>query len=168
MTITRITKDIAMPVVYVFRKFTDIERSAANVSAIKKIEMLTSGGFGVGVRWRETREVLGRLDDAVMEVTSFDRNRMYTIRHYKAGVRIDATFRFKPVPGATRVTVEYELGSDTVATGLLAPIAWAIRREVAEVLDRDLADLKQTLEYQRCSLNTDGAAWGSALRDGDC
>jgi hypothetical protein len=60
----------------------------------------------LGVRWRETRQVFGRLDDAEMEV-SFERNRMYTITHRKAGLRTDTTFRFRPVRGGTKVTVEF-------------------------------------------------------------
>ena len=45
--------------------------------------MLTTGPFQLGTRWRETREVLGRLDDAEMEVTAFELNRQYTLTHYK-------------------------------------------------------------------------------------
>lgn len=164
MTIAKVTKDIAMPVVYVFGKFTDIERGAASVGAIKEIELLTPGRMDLGTRWRETREVLGRLDDALMEVTSFKRDQMYTITHYKAGVRVDATFRFKPKPGGTRVTIEYDLGSNGASARLLAPLGWAIRREVTEVLERDLADLKEVLEHRRCSLNT-GRIWSSACRE---
>ena len=52
---------------------------------------LTPRGFELGARWRETREVLGHLDTAEMEVTAFERNRSYTITHHKAGVRIDTS-----------------------------------------------------------------------------
>ena len=64
MTTVKTSREIGMPVVYVFRQFTDVEHSPAAVSAIKKIEMLTPGGMRLGVRWRETRQVFGRLDDA--------------------------------------------------------------------------------------------------------
>jgi len=141
MTTVKTSREIGMPVVYVFRQFTDVAHPAA-VSAIKKIEMLTPGGMRLGVRWRETRQVFGRLDDADMEVTSFERNRMYTITHRKAGLRTDTTFRFRPVRGGTKVTVEFALGERGVLPGLLAPLGWALRGEVADVLNHDLADLQ--------------------------
>jgi uncharacterized protein YndB with AHSA1/START domain len=147
MTAVQASTEIGMPVVYVFRKFTDVERSPEHVSAIKKIEMLTAGGVRLGARWRETRSVFGRVDDADMEVTSFELNRMYTITHHKAGVRIDTTFRFRPARGGTKVTVEFVLGSGGLPPGLLAPLEWALKGEVAEVLSHDLADLKHSLEY---------------------
>ena len=147
MTTVKTSRDIGMPVEYVFRKFTDVEHSPAAVSAIKKIEMLTPGGMRLGARWRETRQVFGRLDDADMEVTSFEPNHMYTITHRKAGLRIDTTFRFRPVRGGTKVTVEFALGERGVLPRLLAPLGWVLRGEVAEVLDHDLADLQYSLEH---------------------
>jgi hypothetical protein len=147
MAVVQVSKDIGMPVVYVFRQFTDLEHNAGLVSAIKKIELLTSGSVGLGTRWRETREVLGRPGDAEMEMTSFETNRTYTITHHKAGIRIDATFSFRPIPGGTRVTVDYELSSGGVPPGLLEPLARAIRSDVEQALQRDLADLKYKLEH---------------------
>jgi len=98
------SKDIRMPVINVFRQFTHIEHNAGLVSAIKKIELLAPGAVGLGTRWRETREVLGRPDDAEMEMTAFETNRTYTITHHKAGIRIDATLSFSPIPGGTRIS----------------------------------------------------------------
>jgi uncharacterized membrane protein len=139
--------EIGMPVVHVFRTFTDVERAPARVAAIRKVEMLTQGGVRPGARWIETRHVLGRVDDAEMEVTAFERNRMYTITHQKAGVRIDTTFRFRPAPGGTKVTVELNFGKGGVPPGLLAPLEWAVKSDVAVVLTRDLADLKYAVEH---------------------
>ena len=92
MTTIIVATEIAAPVEAVFRVFTDLEHGAARVSNIRKIELLTVGGLRLGTRWLETREVLGREDTAEMEITSYERNRTYTITHYKAGARIDAVF----------------------------------------------------------------------------
>src|SRR5262245_38034032 len=96
MASVTVSNDIAAPVEKVFRQFTDIEHGAGRVSGIKHVEMLTPGVVHLGTRWRETRDVLGRSDDAEMEITAFERNRMYTISHHKAGVRIDTSFWFEP------------------------------------------------------------------------
>ena len=146
MATVNVSNQIAAPVDRAFQLFTDIEHGAANVSGIKKIEMLTTGHFGLGSRWRETREVLGASDSAEMEVTSFERNRTYTITHHKAGVRIDTTFWFEPSGDGTKVMIEFELDTAGLPPGLLTPLNWAIAGKVRDVLGQDLADLKSSLE----------------------
>ena len=143
-TIT-VSNQIAAPVEAVFERFTDLEGSAARVSGIKAIEMLTTGPFGPGTRWRETREVLGRLDTAEMEVTAYERNRTYTITHHKLAARIDTVFTFQSLNDGTRVNVELSLAGPGLPPGLLAPIEWAIAGTVRDVLSQDLADLKGSI-----------------------
>jgi carbon monoxide dehydrogenase subunit G len=146
MATVTVSNQVASPIEQVFRLFTDIEHASARVSGIKEIEMLTPGGFHLGTRWRETRDVLGRLDSAEMEVTAFERNRTYTITHHKAGVRIDTTFWFEASGGGTKVSVEFELDAGGMPPGLLAPLGWAIAGKVERVLSHDLADLKDSIE----------------------
>jgi uncharacterized protein YndB with AHSA1/START domain len=150
---------IAAPIEEVFQHFTDIAHGPAHVSGIKKVEMLTPGGFHFGTRWRETREVLGRLDSAEMEITAFERNRMYTITHHKAGVQIDTTFWFEASDAGTTVSVEFELQAGSVPPGLLGALGWAIGEKVEEVLGHDLADLKHSIESER--VNTSGVGLGT-------
>src|SRR4030095_1100621 len=125
MTTVAVSNEIASPHHRVFRTFTDIEHGPAHVSGIKKLEMMTPGPIHVGTRWLETREVVGRLDTAEMEITAFERNRMYTITHTKAGVRIDTTFWFEPSGDGTRVSVEFDLDSGGLPPGLLGALRWA-------------------------------------------
>ena len=143
-TIT-VSNQIDAPVAEVFERFTDLDGSATRVSGIKAIEMLTTGPFGPGTRWRETREVLGRLDTAEMEVTAYERNRTYTITHNKLAARIETVFTFHSLNGGTRVDVELSLMGPGLPPGLLAPIEWAIAATVRDVLSQDLADLKRSI-----------------------
>ena len=83
--------------------------------------------------------------NAEMEITAFERNRMYTITHHKAGVRIDTTFWFEASGGGTKVTVEFDLDSSGLPPGLLAPLGWAIAGKIEKVLSHDLADLKRSV-----------------------
>jgi len=146
MATAKVSKRITAPVEQVFQIFTDIEHGVEHVSGITKIEPLTTGRFSLGTRWRETRQVLGRVDDAEMEVTAFELNRRYTITHYKAGVRVDAEFAFEPVDGGTTVSIEFGLGHHGLPPGLLSPLEWAMASTVRDVLTRDLTDLKAAIE----------------------
>jgi uncharacterized protein YndB with AHSA1/START domain len=148
MTTVTVETQVAAPVARVFDVFTDLEHSAERVSNIRAIELLTTGAFGLGTRWSETREVLGQLDSAEMEVTAFERNRTYTITHHKAGARIDTMFKFEPLESGTRVRIEFALEGHGLPPGLSAPLGWAIAGKVRDVISRDLADLKESMEKQ--------------------
>src|SRR6516225_3293805 len=132
MATVTLSNEIDAPVHQVFQAFTDIESGAPRVTGIKKIEMLTPGHFGLGTRWRETREALGVTDSAEMEVTSFERDKTYTITHHKGGLRIDTLFWFESSGSGTKVSVEFEIDSAGLPPGFLAPLNWAIAGRVRE------------------------------------
>ena len=146
MATIKVSRDIAAPVDTVFAMFTDIEHGFEHVSGIKGVEMLTFGELRLGTKWRETRELLGRLDDAEMEITAFERNRSYTITHHKAGVRVDTVFTFEPVPAGTLVSIEFALNPHGLPLALLSPLEWAMAGKVRDVLGHDLLDLKNSIE----------------------
>ena len=147
MATVTVSNQIAAPVHRVFQYFTDLESEVPHVSGIKKIEMLTPGHFGLGTRWRETRDLLGVTDSAEMEITSFERDRTYTITHHKGGVRIATVFSFEPAPEyGTKVKVEFQIDTAGLPPGLLTPLNWAIAGKVRDVLGHDLDDLKTSLE----------------------
>ena len=148
MTTVTVATVVAASVERVFEVFTDVEHSPERVSNIRTIEMLTVGGVKLGSRWLETREVLGHLDSAEMEVTAFERNRTYTVTHQKAGSRIDAVFTFEPVEEGTKVQIEFMLGSHGLPPGALAPLRLAIANKVRDVIGHDLEDLKAFIEQQ--------------------
>ena len=62
MATVKVSSQIAAPVERVFQILIDIEHGPTHVSGIKKTERLTPGGFSLGARWRETRDILGRQD----------------------------------------------------------------------------------------------------------
>jgi carbon monoxide dehydrogenase subunit G len=146
MATVTVSQQIAAPVDQVFKLFTDITHAPEHVSGIKKLELMTPGPVGLRTRWIETREVMGRLDTAEMEITAYERNRMHTITHHKAGVRIDTTFWFEPQEDGTKVSIEFELDSAGLPPGLLQPLGWAIGGQIEKVLNRDLSDLKRLAE----------------------
>ena len=148
MTTVTVSTTVAAPIEQVFDVFTDLAHSAARVSNIQEIEVLTTGPFGLGTRWLETREVMTQHDTAEMEVTAFQRNRTYTVTHHKGGGRIDSVFTFAPFADGTKVEIEFVLDSHGLPAGLLAPLGWVIAGKVRDVLSRDLADLKASMEKQ--------------------
>lgn len=146
MTTVTVTSHIDALLDRTFAMFTDIEHAAEHVSGIKEVQMLTPGAFGLGTRWLETREVLGRLDSAEMEVTAFEKDKTYTITHYKAGAKVDTVFTFQAAGTGTKVAIEFALENQGLPPGLLTPVSWAIAGKVREVLGHDLDDMKRSVE----------------------
>lgn len=146
MTTVTVTSEVEAPVDKTFAMFTDIEHASEHVSGIKEVQVMTTGAFGLGTRWLETREVMGRLDAAEMEVTAFEKNKTYTITHHKAGAKVDTVFTFQPSGAGTKVTIEFALENQGLPPGLLTPVSWAIAGKVRDVLGHDLADLKRSVE----------------------
>ena len=146
MTTVTVATEIAAPVDRVFEAFTDVEHSAGRVLNIRKTELLTIGGFKLGARWLETREVLGREDTVEMETTAYERNRTYTITHHKGGARVDAVFTFTPNDDHTTVAVDFHLQRGGLPPGALTVVHWAIGDRVRDVIGHDLADLKRFIE----------------------
>jgi len=68
--------------------------------------------------------VLGRTDDAEIEVRAFEKNRTYTITRRKAGVRIDMVFTFDSVSDGIRVGIEFDLIPHVLPPSLLSPVEW--------------------------------------------
>jgi len=52
MTTVTVDNLVAAPVARVFEAFTDLEHLVERVSNIQRIEVLTTGGFALGTRWR--------------------------------------------------------------------------------------------------------------------
>ena len=140
--------DIEAPTRRVFDLFTDLQRATEHVSGIKQVELLTPGRFALGTRWHETREVFGHLDTVEMEVIAFERDRTYTLSHYKAGVRVEIVFAFEPDHAGTRVTITFTLDGAGMPSGFMTPLNWVVAGKVRHVLNHDLADLKRCLERQ--------------------
>jgi uncharacterized membrane protein len=152
MTTVTVATRIDAPVERVFELFTDIERSPERVSGIRKIEVTTSGGFRLGTRWMETREIMRRDVTEEMEVTAFERNRTFTITNDNRGTRIDTQFRFAAANGATAVSVESTLDPQSFLARLLSPIGWALGGKIRDAMARDLDDLKRAVESRELRL----------------
>ncbi|RSS32895.1 SRPBCC family protein [Streptomyces sp. WAC08241] len=54
----------------VWEAITDLPGLPRVLTGVRKVEVLTPGGFGVGTRWRETRRMLGREATEEMTVTA--------------------------------------------------------------------------------------------------
>ena len=152
MAKVKVSSEVKAPVERVFELFTDIEHAADRVSGIKKIEVMSTGPFNLGYRWTETREVMGRLDNAAMEISAFERNRSYTITHHKGGVFGQRCAHRHHLH--VRASAHWFQGAlfslsctqRACRQATLLPLEWAIGGKVRHVLSEDLDDLMRAVE----------------------
>jgi carbon monoxide dehydrogenase subunit G len=117
-----LSKSVAAPPAAVFAVLTDSERIQAAVPAIKRIEKLTPGPFGVGTQLRETRVMFGREATETFEVTAFEPARLFTLSAVSCGTEFHCEHRFVPEAGGTRL----ELEVTTRAVSLFAKLMWPL------------------------------------------
>jgi uncharacterized protein YndB with AHSA1/START domain len=148
MSTVAVTRLIEAPVSEVWRVFTDLPRRCDWLSTVTGVQLLTSGAFGAGTVWRETRTMADG-----EEITEEFRVRECVIpeRFVVASPGIGADYRmsytFVPVVegrhrGGTMVTVVQD-GTPTAPAGRFLALVFGglAARTVEGALRRDLDDL---------------------------
>jgi hypothetical protein len=143
------TQMIAAPLEQVFQVFADFEAMPARIKGIKRLEMLTPGPIQVGARFRETRQMHGHEATEEMEITAFDRPRIYAVSCRSCGCLITTTFRFDRAPEGTRVAVEIVAQARSWFAKLLSPLGKMLIGMIQKCVTQDVLDLKQMLELSK-------------------
>lgn len=151
MTRLTVTETIAAPPEQVFALATDLAGAADRIGGIESLEVLSDGPFGVGTRWRETRQMFGKASSEEMIVTAFESDRAYTTEATSCGCRYVSGFACGPTAdGATLASRTFEATPITMAarvmTTLMAPLVGRMNRQLQAMLAADLADLRRAAE----------------------
>lgn len=135
---------IARPLVEVFDAVAD-ERNVYD-PRIVSAEKLTDGPVGEGTRFRsETRGFGGRAVPMLVELTTYEHPRRLVSTTRAAGIEIDSTLDFEPVPEGTLMHWAWEVRPQG-ALRLLHPLLGAIARRQARTI---WSALKRELEQGR-------------------
>jgi len=143
---TNTTCTIAAPLEQTFEVFSDFGMMAGRIKGIKRIEMLTPGPVQLGTKFRETRQMHGHDATEEMEITAFDRPRMYDVSCRSCGCCVTTTFRFETVNDGTQVTTEVVVQAGSWMAKLLFPLRNMLIRMIQKCVSEDVADLKRVLE----------------------
>lgn len=153
MSTVAVTRFVDAPTERVWRVFTDLPARVERLSTVAGIEVLTSGPFGTGTTWRETRSTADgmpvteefRVDDAVPPTR-------FTVVSPGIGAHYRTTYSFTPVEvgrrrGRTLVTVVQE-GTPTAPYGRFLALVFGglAARTVEGALRQDLTDLATAAE----------------------
>lgn len=132
----------------VFEVFTDLDGAPARVRGIEALERLDDGPIGAGTRWRETRTLFGKSCTEVLELTSFDAPRSYTVGCRASGSEFTTAFRFVPEGEGTRVEIELSVVPLTFFAKVAAPMSKLMLKACMKAMESDLDDLAAVCEGQ--------------------
>jgi carbon monoxide dehydrogenase subunit G len=151
---TTLTQHINAPAESVWAVVSDIPGSAATLSGVDSIQMLTDGPYGVGTRWKETRTMMGRSETVEMGVDQCHapaqgRAGSTTVKARQGGASYTSRFALAERDGGTDLTLTFgaELIKPTrfgkAMLTVFGPLGMRITRRA---LAKDLAEIAAKAE----------------------
>ena len=133
---------ISRPPQDVFDFITTPDNAPKVVQSVKSMVKLTEGPVHVGTRYRETRLMRGREEDAELEVSAYEPNQMYAVKNLTEGIETVYQYIFHSESNGTRVDLVCEVKAGGVKKLIIPMIVSELKKEDGDHLQR----LKKVLE----------------------
>ena len=146
---TSLTQHINAPADKVWAVISDIPGSAATLSGIEAVQMLSDGPYGEGTRWKETRKMMGRSETVEMWVSQADPPRSTTVKALQGGADYTTRFILADRDGGTDLTLTF--GAELINPTRWSKLAMAVFGKLGmnmtrKALAKDLADIAAKAE----------------------
>ncbi|MFJ8635827.1 SRPBCC family protein [Streptomyces sp. NPDC093568] len=127
---------------------TDLAGMERVLSGVSRVEVLTSGAFGVGTRWRETRRMFGKEATEEMWVTACEPPERYVVEAESHGTHYISEWQVRADgPSASTVRMTFTAVTSGGVAGLLAKILGGLgTRAVTRAIAKDLDDIAAAVE----------------------
>ena len=144
-----LTQHVNAPADKVWAVISDIPGSAATLSGIDSIQMLSDGPYGEGTRWKETRTMMGRSETVEMWVAQADPPRSTTVKALQGGADYTSRFSLAERDGGTDLTLTFR--ADVIKPTALSKITMALFGKIGmsmtrKALAKDLAEIAAKAE----------------------
>ena len=126
----------------VFDFITSSDNAPKVVQSVKSMVKLTEGPVRVGTRYRETRLMNGREQQAELEVVAYEPNQKYAMKNVTEGIETVYQYTFHPEANGTRVDLMCEVKAGGLKKFMLPMVASILKKEDGDHLQR----LKKALE----------------------
>jgi carbon monoxide dehydrogenase subunit G len=138
----------------VWTVISDIPGSAATLSGVDSIQMLSEGAYGEGTRWKETRTMMGRAETVEMWVSQAEppsptRAGTTTVKALQGGADYTTRFILAERDGGTDLTLTF--GAQVVRPTLLSKVMLALFGRIGmsitrKALAKDVAEIAAKAE----------------------
>ena len=133
----------------VWAVISDIQNAANVISGIKAIEILEAvpGPTITGLKWKETREWMGRDAVEVMWITDARSPSFYETRAESHGSIYTSRLALEPTQTGTCLTMNFNCQPETFGAKLMWLLTgWMAKKSLCKVIGQDLADIKAAVE----------------------
>jgi carbon monoxide dehydrogenase subunit G len=146
---TTLTQHINASPEKVWAVISDIPGSAATLSGIDSVQMLSEGPYGEGTRWKETRTMMGRQETVEMWVAEADPPRSTTVKAHQGGAAYTTRFSLAGRDAGTDLTVTF--GAEVLKPTFLSKVGMALFGKLGmsftrKALGKDLAEIAAKAE----------------------
>lgn len=151
---TSLTQHINASPDKVWAVISDVPGSAATLSGVDSIQMLSEGEYGEGTRWKETRTMMGRAETVEMWVSQSEpasptHGGSTTVKALQGGADYTSRFTLAPGGGGTDVTLTF--GAEVLKPTLLSKVTMALFGKIGmsvtrKALAKDLAEIAAKAE----------------------
>ena len=133
----------------VWAVISDIPGSAATLSGVESIQMVSEGHYGEGTRWKETRSMMGRRETVEMWVSQADPPRSTTVKALQGGADYTSRFTLSERDGGTDLTLAF--GAEVLKPTVLSRVMMALFGRIGmsitrKALAKDLAEIAAKAE----------------------
>jgi hypothetical protein len=134
----------------VWAAITNIENASETISGIEKIEVLEKPASGlVGLRWRETRMLLGKPASVEKWITDAAENEFYKTKAESDGFVFLTTKRISESSGCITLTESHESKPQSAVKKLLSlPMGFLFKGVIKKAILKDLSDIKAAVEKE--------------------
>lgn len=131
----------------VWKALTDIEGASQRISCIVDLKMIEKPAIGlVGTKWQETRVMFGKEAVETMWITKAEDFSFYETRAENCGSIYTSIVKISEVPEGIEVSMSFESKPLTIMAKLMTPIMWLFGGSIKKAFQKDLLDIKKSLE----------------------
>lgn len=102
----------------VFRVLTDVERSPEVLPEVKRVEIVSDTRSGLGMKWKETRRMMGRDATVELEIVDWQPPHRLTVRSSVLGTSYESVFSLTPASGGTHLVHDFTSSGAGFVSGL--------------------------------------------------
>ncbi len=142
MTGFNMSEWVARPPKVVFDFISASENAPKIVNSVTSMAKLTEGPARVGTRYRETRLMRGKEQQAELEIVEFEPPRKYAVQNVTEGIETVYRYNFQPERDGTRIDLVCEINAKGIKKLMLPLVAAILKKEDGDHLQR----VKKVLE----------------------
>ena len=142
MTGFNMSEWVARPPKEVFDFIVASENAPKIVNSVTSMVKLTEGPVRVGTRYRETRLMNGKEQQAELEIVEFEPTQKYAMQNVTSGIETTYRYNLQPERDGTRIDLVCEVKAKGIKKLMLPLVASILKKEDGDHLQR----VKKVLE----------------------